>query len=63
MTIKEDENVKNLCKNVFKMTAQKMLQQLEKTKPDKTKTLEEQCNEEQLKTVNYLKKVIETGQP
>lgn len=64
MTTKE-ENIalKNLCDSVFKNVAQAMLEELERTKPDKTKTLEEQCNEEQLKTVNYLKKVIETGQP
>ena len=59
----EDERINTFIDNVFKMTAQLMLDKLEETKPDKTKTLEEQCNEEQLKTVNYLKKVIETGQP
>ncbi len=59
----KQDPAKNLIDNVFKLTAQAMLDQLENTKPDKTKTLEEQCNEEQLKTVNYLKKVIKTGQP
>lgn len=68
MTTKEvtkevNQALNNIKENVFKTTAQMMLEELERTKPDKTKTLEEQCNEEQLKTVNYLKKVIETGQP
>lgn len=50
-------------KNIYQMTAQMMLDELEKTKPDKTKTLKEQSNKEQLKTIEYLEKVIETGQP
>lgn len=63
MTEEENKELNILCDNVFKLSAKMMLNKLEETKPDKTKTLEEQCNEEQLKTVNYLKKVIETGQP
>lgn len=46
----------------FQYLAQRQLNNIEDTKRYKTKTLEEQCNEEQLECINYLKQVILTGE-
>ncbi len=49
-------------KEELKNLAKQQLQQLDATRPKKEKTLEEQCNKDQLELVNYLKKVAETGE-
>lgn len=47
---------------VLKSLATTQLVAIKNDRPNKNKTLEEQCNKEQLELVNYLKQVAETGE-
>lgn len=51
---KPTEQVQELAKTQINM--------LNETRPNKEKTLKEQLNNEQLELLNYLEKVVETGE-
>lgn len=48
-------------KNLIKELAEKQYKMLEDARPDKTKTMLEQANEQQKEMINYLINVKETG--
>lgn len=49
-------------KEKLKDFAQQQLEQIEQTRPDKTRTAEDQANEVQLEFINYIKYVLQTGE-
>lgn len=60
--MKNQGRTENEIKDNMKMFAERQLESIEQSRPDKTKKMEDQLNDIQKEYIEYLKKVIETGE-
>ena len=60
--MKKQGSNENEIKDTMKYFAERQIESIEQAKPDKTKKVDDQLNDYQKEYIEYLKKVIETGE-